>query len=117
GSGAEKWLLQFAAELMSRLRSKTNYKIIFFPSLPDSCKIKLVDKYIFSCNNFQNINSQLNDWIRSLPFQNNAIYEIRELSKDKSIGQDNKKFKAAIIENKESIVLYTPNPVEFYLSR
>lgn len=114
GSGAEKWLLQFAAELMSRLRSKTNYKIIFFPSLPDSCKIKLVDKYIFSCNNFQNINSQLNDWIRSLPFQNNAIYEIRELSKDKSIGQDNKKFKAAIIENKESIVLYTPNPVEFY---
>lgn len=113
GSGAEFWLLQFAVELMTRLRGKSNYKFVFFPYLCDSCKIKYIDGVKISCNNFKNLNQQLHEWIASIPMQTNTIYEVKEASIKKSIKDVNKKFKDVVEVEKEVIILDTPSPIEF----
>lgn len=113
GAEAEKWLLQFVDELMTRLNGKTNYKIIYFPALPDSCKIKHIDGNRFACNNFMNVIDQLHDWIISISFQNNVFYEIKDNSVDKTRQADNKKNNYAKITENSEFELYIPNLTKF----
>lgn len=118
GSGAGSWLLQFAAEIMCRLNERTNYKILYFPALPDSCKIKLVDNTRkFSYNNFKLVIDQLQDFIMSIPFQKNVIFEIKETSVKSTIQEENSKYRDAVITEKKDIKLYTPNTSKFYTTK
>lgn len=113
GGDAEFWLLQFAAEIMNVLNGKDNYKIFYFPTLPDVCKIKVIDKHNFSYNVFWELIYSVATYIEAAHFQNNILYVIRDARISKTIIEENNKLKDFVVQTYNEVDTRLPNKMKF----
>ena len=117
GGDAAFWILQLAKEIIFGLNGKDNYKIYYFADLlPNNYAVKVIDNQSFKYDKFWNFVDYFTEIINNTQFQNNTLYEIRDLYKGSTIRNDNDDFLKFALGNSIEIDVRLPDVRKFKLA-